>query len=244
MAAPARLSIIIPTLNEEQQLPSCLDSIRRQKPSCYQVEVIVVDGGSQDATLRLATENDVDSILEGIGGRGAQLQLGAEKASGDVLLFLHADCQLPTAALQRIEHTLGDGHEPGPYVGGAFHVRHQASASSGWIVRCLLRVADWRSHSSRLPYGDQAVFVTAEAFRQIGGMPRQPLLEDLEFACRLRQIGRLAILPLAVLVSGRRFEQSPWRTVLCWRFFPLLYRLGVSPQRLQRWYGNVRAATE
>ena len=239
---PGTLSVIIPTLEEELSIGRCLKSLAAQRPSRFQVEVLCVDGGSHDATIAQAVQHGADRILETSPGRGAQMAAGAEVARGSVLLFLHADCELPPGALQRIEHTLGPEPYRGDPIGGAFHVRHVSSDTSGRITRRLIRIADRRSHRTRFPYGDQAVFVTAEAYHAAGGMPTQPLMEDLEFARRLRAQGRLATVPMEVLTSGRRFEGHPFRTVACWWSFPLLYRMGVSPERLWRWYGNVRAS--
>lgn len=239
-----RLSIVIPTLNEAAELPHCLESIARQESSRFTIERVVVDGGSQDDTLDLARQAGVERLLQTQPGRGRQLAAGAEAAKGSVLLFLHADCRLPTGALRRIEHTLGPEPFTGTTCAGAFHVRHACSPDAGPWVKRLVPLADKRSHRTRYPYGDQAVFLTADAYARCGGMPQQPLMEDLAFAKRIAALGRIAIVPLEVQTSARRFERRPFRTVLCWRTFPWLYRLGVSPQRLMRWYGNVRGTRE
>lgn len=239
-----RLSVIIPTLNEAQELPRCLEAIKRQQESRFEVERIVVDGGSKDRTLEIAREAGVERLLETQPGRGRQLAAGAAAATGSVLLFLHADCRLPEGAMRRMEHALGPEPFRGPTCAGAFHVRHEWSTDAGPWVRRFVPLADKRSHHTRFPYGDQAVFLTAEAYERCGGMPDQPLMEDLAFAKRLATLGPLAIVPLEVRTSARRFEHRPIRTVICWRTFPWLYRLGVSPERLMRWYGNARGTRE
>lgn len=241
-AAPGVLSVIIPALDEELHIGRCLNSLASQRPHRFEVEVIVVDGGSQDQTIAQAVQLGVDRILETAPGRGTQMAAGAEVARGSVLLFLHADCELPPGALQRMEHTLGPEPFDGDPIGGAFHVRHVSGGTAGPITRRLIHIADKRSHRTRYPYGDQAVFVTSHAYHAVGGMPTQPLMEDLEFARRLRAHGKLTTVPMEVRTSGRRFEERPFRTVACWWSFPLLYRMGVSPERLGRWYGNVRAS--
>lgn len=235
-----RLSVIIPTLNEAQELPRCLAALTRQQDSRFEIERIVVDGGSTDDTLEIARKAGADRLLEIKAGRGRQLAAGAAAATGSVYLFLHADCRLPEGAMRRIEHTLGPEPFRGETCAGAFHVRHEWSTDAGPWVRRFVPLADKRSHRTRYPYGDQAVFLTADAYARCGGMPEQPLMEDLAFAKRIAALGPLAILPLEVRTSARRFEQHPVRTVLCWCAFPWLYRWGVSPERLVRWYGAAR----
>jgi len=236
-ATPLRLSVIIPTCNEEVALPNCLRGVLAQKDCAVELEILVVDGGSEDQTLAVAVEGGAHSILQSAPGRGLQLHLGATAAEGDVLLFLHADCILPAHAFREIQKVVQASHSA-----GAFHVQHVLSASAGPIVRRLVGIADARSRKTLLPYGDQAVFVTAEAYAKVGGMPQQALMEDLEFAKRLQRVGPLITIPLAVKTSARRFEQRPIRSVLCWWSFPTLYRWGVSPQRLMWMYGNPRAS--
>ena len=235
-ASPLRLSVIIPTLHEEVALPQCLQAVKAQAPAGVEVEVIVVDGGSADNTVALAREGGADQVLQSTPGRGAQLRKGAEAAHGDVLLFLHADCILPKCAFAEIKNTIDAGH-----FAGAFHVHHVLSETAGPIVRRLVGIADKRSRKTSMPYGDQAMFVTADAYAQVGGMPDQLLMEDLEFSKRLCELGDLHIISQEIQTSARRFELRPIRSVLCWWSFPTLYRWGVSPKRLMRIYGHPRS---
>lgn len=228
-----RLSVVVPVLDEAARLPAALSALRDR---VGEAEVVVVDGGSTDASAEIARDHGADLVLAAGGGRGGQLRAGAARAGGDVLLFLHADCVLPENTRARIAETMGDGR----WVAGAFRVRHRVSAGAGPVVRRLVRLADLRSGLTRRPYGDQALFVRREVYARVGGFPDQPLLEDLELARRLTRVGRLRVLRERVEVSGRRFERRPLRSVLCWWTFPLLYRLGVSPMRLERWYGHAR----
>ena len=198
-------------------------------------EIVVVDGGSRDDTVSIARSIPRVRVLEAPRGRGTQMNAGASAARGDVLLFLHADSSLPRDAAAWVERALA---EPG-VVAGAFRVRTHADRGRNWLGP-LLRLADLRSRTTRLPYGDQAVFVRREAFQRAGGFPDQPLMEDVELARRLRRVGRIRIVPAEVQVSGRRFLAQPVRAVLAMRVFPTLYRLGVSPERLARLYGNPR----
>jgi cellulose synthase/poly-beta-1,6-N-acetylglucosamine synthase-like glycosyltransferase len=168
-------------------------------------------------------------------GRGPQANAGAAATTADVLLFLHADVELPPDALHWVVRALAAPD----VVAGAFRVRHVADAGRNRLGP-LLRLADLRSYVTGLPYGDQALFVRRSAFTVAGGFPSQPLFEDLELARRLRRLGRIATVPAVVRVSGRRFLQHPLRSLLAMHTFPMLYRLGASPQTLERWYGAPR----
>ncbi|MFK5956312.1 MAG: TIGR04283 family arsenosugar biosynthesis glycosyltransferase [Planctomycetota bacterium] len=238
-ASPFRLSVIIPTLNEEVALPACVHAVLTQEnPEAeLELEILVVDGGSADQTVAVAQASGVHAVLESPLGRGQQLARGASLAKGDVLLFLHADCILPPAAFREIHSAVMASN-----FAGAFSVQHVLSNHAGPIVRRLVGIADKRSRKTSIPYGDQAVFVTAAAYAKVGGMPQQPLMEDLEFAQRLSKLGRIAHIPHIVKTSARRFEQRPIRSVLCWWSFPTLYRWGVSAKRLMWMYGHPRAS--
>ena len=225
-----RLSIVLPVLDEAARLGRRLAELTTM-PGVD--EIVVVDGGSQDASREIAGAVPGVRVLAAPRGRGTQLNAGARVASGDVLLFLHADTSLPRDAVTWVARALGD---PG-VVAGAFRIRTVADDGPNWLGP-LLRLADLRSRVSGLPYGDQAVFVRRAAFERVGGFPDQPLMEDIELARRLRCVGRIRTVPAVAEVSGRRFLARPVRTVLAMRTFPLLYRLGVSPARLARLYGR------
>jgi rSAM/selenodomain-associated transferase 2 len=227
-----RLSVVMPVLDEARRIGDRLTELRALTGID---EIVVVDGGSRDDTVRIARSIPGVRVLQAPRGRGTQMNAGAGAARGDVLLFLHADSSLPRDAAAWVERALA---EPG-VVAGAFRVRTHADGGRNWLGP-LLRLADLRSRTTRLPYGDQAVFVRREAFQRAGGFPDQPLMEDVELARRLRRVGRIRIVPAEVQVSGRRFLAQPVRTVLAMRFFPTLYRLGVPPERLARLYGNPR----
>jgi len=228
-----KLSVIMPVLDEQARIGGALSALARQ-PDLH--ECIVVDGGSGDATVEIAHEASGVRVIEGPRGRGRQLNAGAERATGDVLLFLHADVGLPERVADVVARTLDDTR----VVAGAFRTWTVPERSDRRWFGALMHVADLRSRYSRLPYGDQAVFVRAETFRAVGGFPDVPLMEDLALARRLRAAGRVRIAPECVRVSGRRFEAAPLRTALAWNSFPLLYALGVSPALLARLYGDPR----
>ncbi len=227
----ARVSVVVPVLDEEDRIEAQLRSLEGMNPG----EIIVVDGGSGDGTVERVRTFPRVRLLAGLRGRAAQMNAGAAAASGDVLLFLHADVRLPGDALAHLDTALA---RPG-VVAGAFRTWTVADAGDSPLAP-LLHLADLRSRYSRLPYGDQALFVRADAFREAGGFPDQPLMEDLELSRRLRRLGRLEIVPASVRVSGRRFLRRPaWYTFLV-NVFPLLYRLGVPPRYLAALYGDPR----
>jgi rSAM/selenodomain-associated transferase 2 len=229
---PLTLSVIVPVWNEERVLPACL---RHLTALAGVGEIIVVDGGSRDASAAIARAATGVRVLEAARGRARQMNAGAAAATGDVLLFLHADVALPGDAASRIDEVL----QSPSVVGGAF--RTWTTDVRGWKLGApLLHLADLRSRYTRLPYGDQAMFVRADAFARVGGFPEQPLMEDVELSRRLRRIGRLRTVPARVLVSGRRLQSRPIYYTLVWNLLPLLYRLGVSPKVLAAWYGDPR----
>ena len=197
--------------------------------------MIVVDGGSRDRTIEIASRAAAVRVLTAPRGRGPQQNVGARVATGDVLLFLHADTSLPADARTRIERTMADDG----VVAGAFRVRTVADVGRNRLGP-LLALADVRSRVTRLPYGDQALFVRRAVFERVGGFPDEPLMEDVALSRRLRAQGRIVTVPATVRVSGRRFLAHPVTSTLALWTFPMLHRLGVPPRVLARWYGNPR----
>jgi len=226
------LSVIIPTLNEAARIGKRLDELATM-PGID--EVTVVDGGSVDDTVRVASERPGVRVLRAPAGRAAQQNAGAAAARGDVLLFLHADVSLPVGAARHVTRALEDR----TVVAGAFRTWTVPDGQPSRLAP-LLHLADLRSRYSGLPYGDQAIFVRAEAFRAVGGFPDQSLMEDLELSRRLRRHGRIRIVRASVSVSGRRFLTRPIFYFLAVNLFPALYALGVSPATLKRLYGDPR----
>ncbi len=223
---PLSISVIIPVLNEAERLQSFLEHLqpfRRQG-----AEVIVCDGGSTDGTPKIA-RSSADRLLDAESGRAVQMNTGARAASGDILLFLHADTSMPRDALERIEGSLNSG-----YGWGRFDVR---LSGQGLLFRLIEALMNLRSRWTGIATGDQALFVTRELFRSEGGFPEIPLMEDIEMSSRLQRYGPPACLRSRVRVSVRRWEhRGVLRTVLLMWALRASYALGVDPARLARWY--------
>ncbi len=225
------VAVLIPTFNEADQITDCIESVKSLAPEWT---IVVADGGSSDDTLKLVQASGVEQIVKCQAGRGQQLAAAAQSVPEHDLLFLHADCRLPSNAKDLIEATLAEEK----FSGGCFQIENNPTANAGPLVKLFLKTANWRSRRSRFPYGDQAIFCTRKNYEKCGGMPKQGLMEDLEFAKRLNRLAPIQTLSAAIQVSGRRFCERPWRTFLCWHSFPWLYRMGVSPKRLHRWYSK------
>lgn len=225
----AGISVVIPTLNEAANLPQTLRSLR----GVENLEIIVVDGGSNDGTLDIA-EREGCRVLRSPPGRALQMNAGARAASGSVLLFLHADTRPAPGFCSAVRSAL---QEP-DVVGGAFRLRIDAP---GWPLRLIERAANIRSRVLKMPYGDQGIFVRKETFQELGGFAMLPIMEDFEFIKRLRRRGRIRIATLPASTSGRRWQQfGPWRTTWINQKMIVGYCLGLSPVRLAQWYHRVR----
>ena len=225
-----RISVIIPTLDEENSIGVVIEQFRDSGVH----EVIVVDGGSRDQTCRKAQAAGA-TVIEAGPGRGTQQNRGAAEAQGDVLLFLHADTLLPLDFLEHIDKLLSrEGASAGAFRLGV--------DGPGRMLRWVENMANWRSLYCQLPYGDQAIFVKAETFRRAGGFAEIPLMEDFELMRRLRKLGRIELAPVAVRTSARRWRQlgvlrATWSNQLCL----LAYLIGISPCRIAAWrdaYGD------
>jgi len=226
-----RFSIIIPVLNEEAVLEQQLALLTRQCTR-HDCELLIVDGGSQDGTVTVAKR--YGQVIGSSRGRATQMNTGASAASGDVLIFLHADTQLPDDAFAAIERALTSP----TVVGGAFRLRFDNDL---WSYKFVAFIANLRSRLSTLFTGDQAYFVRATSFQAIGGYPVQPLMEDREIIINLQKIGKVVLLPQYVTTSARRHQKiGLMRSVLFMGYIRILYRFGVSPARLHRMYMDVR----
>jgi rSAM/selenodomain-associated transferase 2 len=224
-----RISIIIPTLNEAGSITATLKRVL-SLPGFY--EVIVVDGGSQDKTAELA--RGYSKVIGAAGGRAGQMNAGAAAASGEVLLFLHADTVLPEEALQAVEKALSDHR----VIGGRFRVRLDCP---DWPYRMVGSCINWRDRVLKGFTGDQAIFIRRGVFQKLGGYAAIPLMEDLELGKRMLRAGRVIQLPEYVMTSARRWQKKGLlRTVALMWALRLLFNLGCPPRKLVRFYGNVR----
>lgn len=227
------ISVILPVLNEEKNLRESLDKIRALGKS----ELIVVDGGSTDHTLQIATTL-ADIVLVSPKGRAAQMNLGAVSAKGDILLFLHADTQVPTEAFRLITKAIIAGSVWGRF---DLHLKtHLASWQRG-ILSIVATLINWRSAFTGIATGDQAIFVRADIFRQTGGFAAISLMEDIELSHRLKRVSFPTRIKAKVITSARRWEKNGiFRTIfLMWKL-RLLFWLGVSPDKLAAYYRDTR----
>ncbi len=226
-ALKPRLSIIIPTLNEASTLEGCLRRLAVLR--CRGHEVIVVDGGSADHTPALVG-GEADQVLQAPRGRARQMNAGARAASGDVLLFLHADTHLPAGA----DRLILDALDASERVWGRFDVR---LSGAHWLFPVIAAMMNARSCLTGIATGDQGLFVKATVFSSVGGFAEVPLMEDIEISRRLKRRSRPACLSQKALTSSRRWEQrGVLRTVLLMWGLRLAHALGVSPERLARVY--------
>jgi rSAM/selenodomain-associated transferase 2 len=194
-------------------------------------EIILVDGGSTDATAAIAARSPQVHFISSPRGRSRQMNAGARAARGDVLLFLHADTILPDGALAAVDVATSD---PG-VVAGRFDVRFD---NPGRVFRMIAWFMNERSRLSGIATGDQAIFVCREPFNAMGGYPDIPLMEDVELCRRLKDSGqKMVALPLTVTTSARKWErEGALRTILLMWALRFLYMVGVPPARLHRWY--------
>jgi uncharacterized protein len=220
-----KLSVIIPVLNEAAAIATLLPTVLQDG-----IEVIVVDGGSQDETVAKAAGAKVITSLV---GRAKQMNAGAAIATAETLLFLHADTQLPADFAAWIEQTLAQPEA----IAGAFELKIEGDQPG---LRWVERGVKWRSRWLQLPYGDQALFLKADIFKALGGFAELPIMEDFELVQRLRSLGKVAIAPVAVVTSGRRWQKlGVLQTTLINQLVIAAYFLGVSPAAIGRWYrGN------
>ncbi len=223
-----QISVIIPTLNERDSLPTTLASAS----TTPEVEVVVADGGSRDGTIQIAHDFGC-RVVSTSPGRARQMNVGAEESQGEYLIFLHADTLLPREFQGCVRETLADPE----VAAGAF--RLQIEGARGFLH--LIAVgANRRSRYCQMPYGDQAIFLRSELFQEVGGYPELPIMEDFELIRRLRRRGSIALTSSSVLTSGRRWKElGIWRTTLLNQIVILAYLAGVQPTRIASWYRRV-----
>lgn len=250
-----KISLIIPVLNEASRIKSTLAAVQ----NAANLEVIVVDGGSQDETVAIATSLGVQ-VISAAAGRACQMNAGAAVATGDILLFLHGDTRLPAGFEAMVRQALGEDRQAGNFpvqnstpppaalplskvgtegvIAGAFELGIEGHF---WGRVAVEKIVNWRSRILGMPYGDQAIFLKAPVFQEIGGFPNMPIMEDFELMLRLRRLGRIAIISTPVLTSGRRWQKlGVLKTTLINQVVIIGYFLGVPPSQLACWYRHFR----
>jgi rSAM/selenodomain-associated transferase 2 len=224
----SKLSIIIPVLNEGEAIAAALDALAVLR--ALGAEVIVVDGGSRDATIQRARPR-ADRVILAPRGRALQMNAGAKKAAGDVLLFLHADTNLPPDA----DHVVLSGLERSGHAWGRFDVKIEGRSP---VLRVIAWLMNIRSRLTGIATGDQAMFVRRAAFQAAGGFPAIPLMEDIALCKRLKRVSRPLCLRERVTSSGRRWEtHGVFHTMLLMWRLRLAYFFGADPKKLAQRYG-------
>lgn len=220
------ISVIIPTLNEEAHIEKTILSANAAD------EIIVVDAGSCDATVSIAEKLGAN-VVKSEKGRGVQLDVGAQNATGDVFLFLHADTILPDGWMQAIKQVLTDDS----IVGGAFLLGIDSSKP---ILKFINLAANLRAMYLGLIYGDQTIFVRRKVFFKMNGFKGLPIMEDVDFIRRLKKYGKIKLIDKKVLTSCRRWEKGGIikNTIRNWVFL-LMYYSGISSERIYRWYYKI-----
>ncbi len=230
-----KIAVVIPALNEagriEETVRSAIPASAPGQQDGAVVEVVVVDGGSEDGTPERAAAAGA-RVVASDRGRARQLGVGVGATCGDVVLFLHADTQLPRGYERAVASALVDPRT----VGGAFRLRFDRSTPG-------LRIIEWgarlRGLLFRLPYGDQAVFVRRSVLEAIGGVPQVPIMEDLDLVKAMKTRGALARLPQEAVTSARRYlALGPARTALRHGIAAGAWALGVDRARIAAWYGG------
>lgn len=223
------VSIIIPVLDEAAGIAEAIAAATAAGPH----EILVVDGGSRDHTREIA-EACGCRVVDSRAGRARQMNAGAAIATGEVLLFLHADTLLPPDGIVDLSRVLSDERT----VGGRFDVHLDGPEPIFRVIEALMNT---RSRMTRIATGDHAIFVRRSTFQALGGYAPIPLMEDVEFSARLRRHGSVACLRSRVHTSVRRWRRlGPWRTIAHMWWLRARYALGTSPERLAQRYAQIR----
>lgn len=224
-------SVIIPALKEAERIDSVVKHVFERQGDA-RCEIIVVDGDPDGETINAVRCHDVVTVVSQM-GRARQMNAGANLAGGEILLFLHADTRLPPRAFEKARLALADGR----YVAGAFEL---GVDTENRLVRATAAKSRLRARLTRTPYGDQAIFIRKSYFDKIAGFKDICFLEDIELMQRIKRRGdKIVILPDRVKTSARRWEKEGiLYTTLRNMVVVTLYKFGVSPERLARYYRN------
>ena len=222
------ISVIILALNEAKILDQ---SLSRLSPQLKGHELIIVDGGSIDETPLIAKR--YGRVIAAERGRAHQSNVGAARARGDILLFLHADVWLDSGAIEGVEKAISSG-----YVGGAFKQRIDGDHP---LYRLIERAANFRAKRARIFYGDGGIFIRRAHFNQIGGFPDIPIMEEVGLSRKLRRCGEVTLVEPGIHISARRWQKNGIvRTTLTNWLITLLYLLRVPPNYLAKLYHHIR----
>lgn len=225
----SRFSIILPVLNETALINPMMDHLESLEGS-ENCEFIVVDGTPDGGTIKAVTRQGVQCV-KSPQGRASQMNTGAAMAMGEILIFLHADTRLPRQALELINQAMTRQ----ALIGGAFDLHIDTERL---ILKIIARIASLRSRLTRIPYGDQAIFIRRDYFHQMGGYPEIPLMEDVALMRRIKRAGgRIGFIPEPVITSARRWEQEGilYTTLRNWLLLSA-YTLGMAPDKLAKYY--------
>lgn len=224
-----RFSIIIPVLNEAERINCFLERLSQLRGN-KSYEIIVVDGDPVKSTINAVTDDRIIKIVSSA-GRAKQMNTGAAEATGEILIFLHADTELPPNALKYIEKTLRQEK----YVAGAFDLDID---TKHWFIKVVSSVARVRSRLTQVPYGDQAIFIRRDYFYQIGCFSEIPLMEDVELMQRIKRRGdRICILDRCIKTSDRRWQKNGMiHTTFLDILLPMLFKCGISADTLAKYY--------
>ncbi len=235
MGKEKKISVIIPALNEEAVIGYALRALRDEYERVKsEVEIIVVDGGSRDSTCGIA-EGLADKVITSKRGRAVQMNAGAAESSGDIFFFMHSDCTIPRGAFNLIRDAL----DKEGVKAGAFDLK---IGHDGAWARAVEWMANRRSRLTRVPYGDQGLFMAKETFNASGGFESIALMEDIAMGLRLRRMGQMVFIDTPMTASPRRWlKEGVLRTTLKdWALAFSFVVLKVPPERLARHYGDVR----
>jgi rSAM/selenodomain-associated transferase 2 len=222
----APISVVVPSWNDAENLAALLPKLARTP----ELEVIVVDASAEKTVAQLARETGATLLRFPAPNRGAQMNHGAMSATGEILLFQHADTEVTDTHFAAIRHAMQDPD----VVGGAFYRKFDERHPR---LMWLEPVARYLTRNGGTLFGDQSVFVRREVFQRVSGYAEIPLMEDVEFSRRLRAAGKVVVLDPPVQTSARRhLREGAWRKSIQNGLIILLYKLGVSPERLHRWY--------
>jgi rSAM/selenodomain-associated transferase 2 len=226
-------SFIIPVLDEASRINELIDRLYRQFPD-ESFEILVVDGDASESTIQAIKHPEVVKLCSET-GRGVQMNAGAKVAQGEILIFLHADTELPSNALNHIRQIMAEKK----YVAGAFELSFN---SERWVFKLIARAASWRYRLTRLPYGDQAIFMPQEYLFRIGGFAEIPIMEDLDLMRRIKKRkDKIYISKERVKTSARRWEKEGiiYCVLRTW-ILASLYCLGMSPDKLVKYYHHYK----